>query len=373
MSNDFKRTATAVASTLFLTAISTPIVSAQLSPQRAAQALQANSAKSTKAQRVAELKPVIANEDRVIEILESEEPPSSIKEQRKPLVESVTKARNATLRYINDLEGRDSNSGVDEAQGNDRAAAKKVQPPLDRYAALQQAHQLLEQDYTVLSKEPASKNVHHANALKFLQQARDPVQKEVEAYASVHPEVQAAQAQAAAAPLPAQARPVQPQPAQPQPVPAQPAQANPALSSAQRIDDLRNVIPHLEHSIDMTNAAPDDPQKHRQNTLNALVHARDTARQILAQALKESPTDLAKDVQNDHARDATKQNINNQTGYAALQRIQQYLHNDRIVIAREADDPAHLRENALASIDQANTALQLQIDDYNRAHPNEKH
>jgi hypothetical protein len=94
---------------------------------------------------------------------------------------------------------------------------------------------------------------------------------------------------------------------------------------------------------------------------------------MISQTQNESPADLAKEVQSDHARDALKQNLNNQNGYPALQRIQGYMHNDRVVIERQADDPARLRTSALDAIDQANAAVLQQVNDYQRAHPNEKH
>jgi hypothetical protein len=318
----------------------------------------------SKAQRVGQLKNVVADDDQIIQLLESEEPPAKTKTQRNTLVDSITKSRNATMRYINDLEGRDPETGIQSEQKSERQAAKRVQPAQDRYTALVQARQLVEQNYNTLSQEPKGNN-HHANALKFLQQARTPLQQEVDAYAAAHPEVNVAQAQQAARAQQAAA----PMPAQPQ---AAQADAT-ALTSPQRIQELQDMIPHLEHSIDMTSAEAADAQQHRQKTLDALVRARDTVRHLLAQAQHQTAGDYGKQVENDHARDATKQNINNQSGYPALQRIQQYLHNDRIVLGRQIDDPEHLRESAMDALDQAAAAVQQQMDDYNRAHPNEKH
>ena len=157
-----------------------------------------------------------------------------MKTQRKPLVDNVTKARNATLRYINDLEGRDPETGIEAATTADKTAAKKVQRTQDRYDALMQARQLLEQDYTTLSQESGAKNAHHANALKFLQQARTPLQQEIDAYTSAHPEVQVAQAQPAAAPIPGQPAPAQ----------AQPAQNDAALTSPQCVRIICKTSSH---------------------------------------------------------------------------------------------------------------------------------
>jgi hypothetical protein len=337
---------------------------------RAPNPLQANSPKSTKAQRVTQLQTALSNEDQLIDILESETPSASSKAHRQTTVETVTKARDATQRLINDVEGKEVDTGVAEAHSRDRIAAKKAQPAADRYAALAQARSLLDQASTILTQDPGAKNNHRTNALKFLQQANAPLQSEVEAYAAAHPEVQTAQAQAQAQAQAAQAQPAAaPMPAQT----ANPSAGTVPLTSPKRLEDLRNVIPHIEHSIDMTNAQPDDGQNHRQKTLDALVRARDTVRQMISQTQNESPADLAKEVQSDHARDALKQNLNNQNGYPALQRIQGYMHNDRVVIERQADDPARLRTSALDAIDQANAAVLQQVNDYQRAHPNEKH
>jgi len=326
-----------------------------------------NKNNQSKAQRIGDLKTVIANDDKVIQLLQSEEPPAKTKNQRNSLIDSMTKSRNATMRYVNDLQGQDPETGIEKENKSERKAAKNVQPAQDRYTALVQARQLVEQNYNALSQEPRGNN-HHDNALKFLQQARTPLGQEVDAYAAAHPEVNVAQAQQAAQTGQAQ------QAAAPLPAQGQTAQANTnALKSPQRIQELSDVIPHFEHSIDMMNAQPQDAAKARDKSITALVQARDAVRHVLAQAQGMTAGDFEKQLQQDHARDAQKQNVNNQTGYAALQRVQQYMHNDRIVIARQADDPEHLREQALQAIDQANAAVQQQMDEYNRAHPNEKH
>ena len=328
---------------------------------------QGKNATESKAQRIEELKTVVANDDRIIQLLQSEEPPAKTKNQRNSLIDSMTKSRNASMRYVNDLQGLDPETGIQKENQSERKAAKNVQPAQDRYTALLQARQLADQNYNILSQEPKGNN-HHANAIKFLQQARTPLVQEVDAYAAAHPEVNVAQAQQAAqAPAQPQAQPAAaPMPAQPGAV----ADTN-ALTSAQRVQELNNVVPHLEHSIDMTNAMPSSAQQ--QQLLNNLIKARDSVRHLLAQAQHQSAGDFEKQMQSDHARDAQKQNVNNQTGYAAMQRIQQYLHNDRVVVARQVDDPERLRETALTSIDQANAALQQQMDAYTKAHPNEKH
>jgi hypothetical protein len=328
---------------------------------------QNRSQEQSKAQRIDELKTVVANDDKVIQLLQSEEPPTKNKNQRNGLIDSITKSRNATMRYVNDLQGLDPETGVEKEIKSERKAAKNAQPAQDRYTALVQARQLVEQNYNALSQEPR-KNNHHDNALKFLQQARTPLQQEVDAYAAAHPEVNVAQAQQAVQTAQAQ-QAAAPLPAQPQGA----AGDATALTSPQRIEELNNVIPHLEHSIDMVNAMPDDAQKHKQQTMDALVLTRDTVRHMQAQAQRQSAGDFGKQVQQDHARDAQKQNANNQSGYAALQRIQQYIHNDRVVLARQVQDPERLRDTAVNGLDQANAALQQLINDYNRAHPNEKH
>jgi hypothetical protein len=314
----------------------------------------------SKGQRIEDLKSVVANDDKVILLLISEEPPAKTKNQRNSLIDSMTKSRNATMRYANDLQGLDPETGIQKEQKSEQTAQKRVQPAQDRYTALLQARQLVDQNYTILSQEPGGNN-HHANAIKFLQQTRTPLQQEVDAYAAAHPEVnvaqaqQAVQAQQAAAPIPGQTQGAQPN----------------TLTSPQRIQELNDVVPHFEHSIDMTNAMPTGGEK--QQLLDNLVKGRDSVLHLVAQAQHQTAGDFEKQLQQAHARDAQKKDINDQTGYAALQRIQQYLHNDRIVIARQADDPEHIRETALQSIDQANAALQKEIDAYNKAHPNEKH
>lgn len=309
---------------------------------------------ATKAERVQRLQTALANDDRALDILMAEEPASNAKNHRTSSVDTLKKARDATQRLLNDVEGREADQGVDAAHKRERQAAKKAQPAADRYAALLQAKQLLEQSYNILSNDPAEKgNAHHTNAMKFTQQAAAPLQQEIAAYAAAHPEVQAAQnAQPAAAPVA--------------------GQSTARTGNAANAQDLEQVIPHLDHSIDMTNAMTADTANVKQKTLDALVAARDTVRQMLGQAQGRTAADLAKDVENDRARDAAKRNDNRETGYQALVRIQQYLRNDHIILARQPDDAGQLKAKSLNYIEQAQGAIQQEIDAYLKAHPEQK-
>jgi len=330
---------------------------AQLKLPGAPQQLQSNQKqannKANKSQRVEQLQTALANDDRALDILMAQEPPSTAKNHRQTSVETLQKARDATQRLLNDVQGNNVDQGVEASHKRERAAAKTAQPPTDRYAALLQARQLLEQNYNILSQDSGEKNTHRTNAMKFTQQVRTPLQQEIDAYAAAHPEVQAAQAaQPAASPIAGQ-------------TPA--GQAN-----ATRAQDLEQIIPHLDHSIDMTNAQTADSANLKQKTLDALVSARDTVRQLLGQAQGRAAADLAKDVENDRTRDAAKRNDNNQTGYQALVRIQQYLRNDHAILDRQTDDATHLKAKGLNYIEQAQGAVQQQIDAYLKAHPEQK-
>ena len=61
------------------------------------------------------------------------------KNQRNGLIDSITKSRNATMRYVNDLQGLDPETGVEKEIKSERKAAKNAQPAQDRYTALVQA------------------------------------------------------------------------------------------------------------------------------------------------------------------------------------------------------------------------------------------
>jgi len=319
-------------------------------PLQAQKQRQVNKA-STKEQRVQQLQTALANDDRAMDILLAEEPAANAKNHRTSSVDTLKKARDATQRLLNDVEGKDVDQGVEAAHKRERQAAKKAQPAADRYASLLEARQLLEQSYNILSTDPAEKNVHHTNAMKFTQQAVAPLQQEIQAYAAAHPEVQAT-AQPAAAPVA--------------------GQSGSGTANASRAQDLEQIIPHLDHSIDMTNAMPADNTNQKQQTLDALVSARNTVRQLLGQAQGRTAADLAKDAENDRARDATKRTDNRETGYQALVRIQQYIHNDHIILSRQSDDSGQLKTKALNYLDQAQASVQRQIDTYLKAHPDQK-
>jgi hypothetical protein len=125
----------------------------------------------------------------------------------------------------------------------------------------------------------------------------------------------------------------------------------------------------LDHSIDYVTAQPtSDPL--RQKTLDAVSKARDTVQQLVDELGKK---DASKDTLADHTRDTAKHNGKIPDYYTSLIQVQEYLHNDHIVIGREADDANHLHAAALAAMDQANVLVQQQIDAYRKAHPTAAH
>ena len=313
-----------------------------------AQAVVAQRQREPKAQRLEQLNGVLTRLDQSIEIL-TNEPSAQGAKQHKQELEHLKKARDAAQRLVNNVEGRDDNADVQKDVKRDERAAKN-RPPTDYYSAILQVRQNLDQDYAVLTQDPGKNNVHRNNALKFIQQAREPIARDVEAYAQAHPEI-ARQAQPAAA-------------AQPGAAPAQPGAAGNG-----ELQDLQKIIPHEDHSIDiLTNQPANSPN--RQELLTAIVRARDASQGLISAV---GGGNQQKDVAAEHARDAS-QHRERAYGYLeGLQTIQEYLKNDHIILSRQPDDSAHLRATAMQSLEQAQTAVQQAIDAYVKAHPNEKH
>jgi hypothetical protein len=330
-------------------AFSVPAVLVCLAPVAFAQ----STPKESKAERLTQLRVALTHSDETVAILESLK--SGRESERAKELESAKKARNAVQRLINQIEGRDENAGIVADQK--RVASEKRAATADYYPALQQVKQDLELDYNILQRDPGEKNDHRNNAMKFIDEVHRPIVKEIEEYERAHPA-----AAAPAAPAPA----ASPAPAAPPPAtPAAPA-AMPA-ASAQQIAELNDAISHLDHSIDDIAAQPaSDPL--RQQTLAGVTKARDTVRQLVDEL---HGGDATKDQAADHARDAAHSG-KTPDYYTSLVQVQEYLHNDTIVISRQGDDAKHLHEAAIQSMADANKLVQQQVDAYRKTHPSVK-
>ena len=315
--------------------------------------------RETKAQRVEQLSGVLTRLDQSIEIL-TNEPSAQGAKQHKQELEQLKKARDAVQRLVNNVEGRDENADVQKGRKRDEGEAKN-RPAMDYYAAILQVHQNLDQDYTVLSQDPGKNNAHRINAVKLIQQAREPIARDVEAYAKAHPEVvrqaqPAASAQPGATPPPAQPGAVQ-------------SPAQPGAASGPGVQDLHAILNHEDHRIDILNNQPaDSPQ--RQELISAVVRARDAVQGVIFAV---GGGNQQKDVAAEHARDSTPHRERAYGYYEGLTAIQQYLKNDQITLSRQPEDSAHLRTTALQALTQAQSAVQQAMDAYVKAHPTEKH
>jgi hypothetical protein len=294
--------------------------------------------KETKAVRLEHLQTALANQNKVIDLLSLDKTNSA--RQHKQEFDTAAHARDAILRLINNVEGRDENAGIDKAHNRDKQAAKSA-VTVDYPTALQQMKQLLEENYNILSQDPGKNNDHRKNALKYIDEVHKVIVPELEQYERTHPAPAAAPAAAAN--------------------PANPAAGTPADTVA----TLDDVISHFDHAIDDIAAEPsNDPLK--QKTLAAVTNVRDTTRRLVDSLQNR---DATKDIEADHARDASKRQEQIPDYYHSLLKTQEYLHNDHIRVSRLPEDPQHLRTAVLQAMDQAGAAVQQQLDAYRKAHP----
>lgn len=308
-----------------------------------------NSAES-KPHRIEQLKLALTKSDHAVDTLESIKGDSA--GQHTQEVEAAKKSRNALQRMINELEGRDPNAGLAKVGERDARVAKTA-ATTDVYSAMKQARQDLEDSYGILKKDPGVNNPQHKNAIKFLDEAHKPLVTEIEAYERAHPGAQPAAAAPGASATPS---------ATPAMAPATPGSS---ASPDARVPELLDAISHLDHSIDYVTAQPASDSL-RSQTLASLVKSRDTIRQLADQL---SNKDLAKDVQSDHARDASSHLSKTPDYYQSLISVQQYLHNDSLVLVRQPDDANHLHQAAVQAMAESNKLVQQQIDAYHKAHP----
>lgn len=309
--------------------------------------------KAQRASRAEQLKQVLAGEDQAIDILRNNEPEGA-KGHEPPSLSALIRARDATQRLLNDVEDNAGDAGIQKDHTGDRVAAKTARAAGDVQALLVQARGILDAEYKAISQDPGVKNVHHKNAMKFLQEARGSLQNEIEAYARAHPAAQSDAARAAAANMPA--------------APA----AQVAQNADARIHDLQAILSHEDHAIDIINFQPADQGDLKQKTLADIIAARNAVRQLMGAAQNRSAADLAKDAQADSARDAAGQPNKPLVGYEGLKQAQEYLNNDHETLTRLPDDSGHLRAGALSRLEQAQTAIQAEIDQFLKAHPDQK-
>jgi len=325
--------------------LSVPLLLWNAGPSALAQA-----PKESKAQRLEQLHLVLTHSNETIDTLEClKSGPAGEHAQE---LEAAKKARDAVQRLINQIEGANDSAGIEAAHKRD--ARNEKNPAPEYYPAIHQVNEDLELNYNILDKDPGhkNKNPHVLEALKSLDEAHGMIAREVADYERAHP------AARVAAPTPA--------------APMPPAAAPPAIvptAPDMRIPELNDAISHLDHSIDDIGAeATSDPL--RQQALDAVTKARDSVRQLVDELVK---TDASKDMAADHARDAAKRSGKTPDYYSSLIQVQEYLHNDHIVIGRQAADPNHLQAATLQLMDQANALVQQQIDAYRKAHPTAAH
>jgi len=299
--------------------------------------------KESKSQRLAQLRDALKHSEDTMAIIETLKGGP----ERKQELDAARKARNAVQRLINQIEGRGEDAGI--FSDNKRVSAERPDLAMDYYPALKTLKQDLELDYNILERDPGKQNDHRKNAMKFINDVHGPIVKELAEYERTHP--------APAAP----AAPATPAPAAPAAAPAMPA------VSDQELADLSDIISHMDHSIDDVNSEPASDAL-RSQALAAVVKARDTVRQLLDELRK---GDVAKDAADDHARDA-QHSGKTPDYYNSMVQVQEYLHNDSVVLSREPDDAQHLRQAAIQAMADANAIVQKQLDAYRQAHPGTK-
>ena len=245
--------------TVRVAALSVPMFLTSLAPSAFGQA------KESKAERLENLRTVLTEENQTITALDSikANPSGPHHEER----ESLIKSRDSVQRLINQIEGKDLEAGIAAHHKRD-AEVEKTGAAAEYYPTIRQVHDAIEKDFKIVDVDPGIKNnnEHARNALKYLDEVRGPVGKELADWESAHPAAQVA---------PSVARPMPPAVAAPV---APVAPSGPDT----RVPELSDAISHLDHSIDYVTSQPaNDPL--RSQTLAAVVSGRkkDTVRQLL--------------------------------------------------------------------------------------------
>ena len=154
--------------------------------------------------------------------------------------------------------------------------------------------------------------------------------------------------------------------------PAQPPRPHQRAADKRPVDvnELRNIVIHMDHSIEILSTEEPDRKGLRKEVLSQIKRARDEVQREVDEMEKKNPH---KDVQEQHQHDKAvepgqKKAVGDQY-YPGLVRVQEYLRNDEQTLSREPEDKNNHRKTVLKILRNAQKNIQKEMDEYAASHP----